>query len=121
MSASAAGQQPSSADPSAAALRAKQAAEALAKVERHEMQQHSMVASAAADGRLGPLQHRSSANWVKRVAKELEDAETAAAEKDEPTPARDEGAETVGSEERNATEARWDRKVMELDADNFEA
>ena len=60
----------------AAALRAKQVADALAKVERHAQQQHSMV---AADGKLGPLQHRSSANWVKRVAKDLQDAEAAAA------------------------------------------
>ncbi len=80
----------------AAAVRAKQVAESLAKVERHEMRQHSIPA----DSQLGPLQHRSSANWVKRVAKDLEDAEAAAA-------AAKEGARLVAEEEaaRRAQEA----------------
>ena len=60
----------------AAALREKQVVETFAKLERHALRQHLMV---AADGKLGPLQHRSSANWVKRVAKDLQDAEAAAA------------------------------------------
>lgn len=61
----------------AASLRAKQASEAIAKEERHEMRQQSMAAAAATDGKLRPVQHRKSAHWVKRVAKELEDAEAA--------------------------------------------
>jgi len=42
-------------------------------------------------------------------------------ERDEPAPAQEEAAEAVESAARNATEPRWDRKVMELDADSFEA
>lgn len=40
---------------------------------------------------------------------------------DEPAPVVEEAAEKVEAAARNATEPSWDRKVMELDADNFEA